>query len=91
GGHNVIEPASYGKAVITGSYTINFKDIVSDMHKNNAITVVDENNFKDYLIELIKDEEFRRKTGKNGLDFCLRKKDEIENYLKQYLAENIIT
>ncbi len=91
GGHNVIEPASYGKAVITGSYTINFKDIVSDMRKNDAITIVDEDNFKDYLIKLIKDEEFRHKTGENGLDFCLRKKDEIENYLKQYLAENIIT
>ncbi|MFW0883626.1 3-deoxy-D-manno-octulosonic acid transferase [Candidatus Acidulodesulfobacterium sp. H_13] len=91
GGHNVIEPASYGRAVVTGSYAINFKDIVSDMHKNNAITVVDENNFKDCLIELIKDKEFRRKMGENGSDFCLRKKDEIENYLKQYFAENIIT
>ena len=90
GGHNVLEPASYGKTVVTGSYAVNFKDIISEMVRFDAITETDEKNFKDILIKLIKDEKLRSETGKNGLKFCLQKKEEFETYFKNYLSEIIL-
>ncbi len=86
GGHNVLEPASYGKTVITGSYAVNFNDIISEMVKYDAITVTDEKNFKEVLTKLIKDEKLRNKTGKNGLNFCLKKREEFKTYFKNYLT-----
>ena len=89
GGHNVLEPASYGKTVITGSYAANFNDIISEMVKYDAITVTDEKNFKEVLTKLIKDERLRNETGKNGLNFCLKKREEFKTYFKNYLTEVI--
>ena len=91
GGHNVLEPASYGKTVVTGSYAVNFKDIISEMVRFNAIIEMDENNFKDILVKLIKDEKLRSETGKNGLNFCLQKREEFETYFKNYLTEIILS
>ncbi len=90
GGHNVLEPALYGKTVVTGSYAVNFKDIISEMVRFDAITETDEKNFKDILIKLIKDEKLRSETGKNGLKFCLKKKEEFEAYFKNYLTEIVV-
>ena len=90
GGHNVLEPASYGKTVITGSYAANFNDIISEMVKYDAITVTNEKNFKEVLTKLIKDEKLRNETGKNGLNFCLKKREEFKTYFKNYLTEVIV-
>ncbi|MDA8158401.1 MAG: hypothetical protein M0034_04360 [Deltaproteobacteria bacterium] len=90
GGHNVLEPASYGKTVVTGSYAVNFKDIISEMVRFDAITETDEKNFKDILVKLIKDEKLRSETGKNGLKFCLQKREEFETYFKNYLTEIVV-
>ena len=86
-----MEPASYGKTVVTGSYAVNFKDIISEMVRFNAIIEMDENNFKDILVKLIKDEKLRSETGKNGLNFCLQKREEFETYFKNYLTEIILS
>ena len=90
GGHNVLEPASYGKTVVTGSYAVNFKDIISEMVRFDAITETDEKNFRDILIKLIKDEKLRSENGKNGLKFCLQKKEEFETYFKNYLTKIVV-
>ncbi|MHB8231554.1 MAG: 3-deoxy-D-manno-octulosonic acid transferase [bacterium] len=90
GGHNILEPALYGKSVITGAYSTNFNDIVQEMLKFNAITEVAERNFKQTLINLIKNKDLRMEIGKNGLNFCIRKRDEFKTYFKNYLTENII-
>jgi len=37
GGHNIIEPALFGKPVIVGPYMFNFKDITRAFLENNAI------------------------------------------------------
>ncbi len=41
GGHNIIEPATYGKAIIIGPLVENFKDIVDCFKKADAIVQVD--------------------------------------------------
>ena len=42
GGHNPIEAAAWGCAVITGPHVINFATIVRDMERGGAIRVVDD-------------------------------------------------
>ena len=42
GGHNVIEPAFYGKAIVIGPKFGNFRDIVACFKENNAIVQVDD-------------------------------------------------
>ncbi len=86
GGHNVLEPASFGKPVITGEYAANFADITGEMVKCSAGAVTSKKNFKDVLIEFIKDENLREKTGENALNFCLAKNAELKKYLKNYLS-----
>lgn len=41
GGHNVLEPASYGIPVITGTYYSNFKEIVEHMSAQDAIIIAE--------------------------------------------------
>jgi 3-deoxy-D-manno-octulosonic-acid transferase len=40
GGHNIIEPAFYGKAIVIGPMVWNFRDIVACFSKKNAIVQV---------------------------------------------------
>ncbi|HEX8088941.1 MAG TPA: 3-deoxy-D-manno-octulosonic acid transferase, partial [Blastocatellia bacterium] len=40
GGHNIIEPAVYSKPVIVGPYTENFREIVSDFARAEALVQV---------------------------------------------------
>ncbi|MHB1645709.1 MAG: hypothetical protein EVG15_05025 [Candidatus Acididesulfobacter diazotrophicus] len=51
GGHNILEPILYSKAVITGPYINNFKNIADTYIKNNAVKIIKKENF---LIEFIK-------------------------------------
>ncbi len=90
GGHNILEPASFGKAVITGSYASNFRDVVNSMVKNNAIAVITERDFKNTLYKLINDDIYRRNTGLNALNYYLEKRDKSKEALINYLSANFI-
>lgn len=90
GGHNILEPASFGKAIITGSYASNFHDIVIDMLKNNAVTVITEQDFKNTLYELINNDKLRQNTGLNALEYYLKKTDKSKDALINYLSANFI-
>ena len=85
GGHNILEPAGYGKAVVTGKYALNFTDITGEMSENKALILADEKNIKEYILKLIENDNLTMETGRNGLDFCLKKKEEFEEYFKKYL------
>ncbi len=40
GGHNIIEPAQHGVAVVTGNHTENFRDIVSLFQRRDGVRIV---------------------------------------------------
>ncbi|MHB1694350.1 MAG: hypothetical protein ACYCUW_10820, partial [bacterium] len=51
GGHNILEPILYSKAVVMGPYINNFKNIADTYIKNNAVKIIEKENF---LVEFIK-------------------------------------
>jgi 3-deoxy-D-manno-octulosonic-acid transferase len=40
GGHNIIEPAQHGVAIVTGNHTENFRDIISRFQSQDAVRIV---------------------------------------------------
>ncbi|MDE2009118.1 MAG: hypothetical protein KGJ09_03470 [Candidatus Omnitrophica bacterium] len=64
GGQNVIEPASYGKAVIIGPLVQNFRDIVACFKEHDAIVQVEgKEAFEKAVLALCADEDRRRMLG----------------------------
>jgi len=73
GGHNVIEPASYGKAIVVGPRCENFKDIILCFTEANAIIQVDgPHSFEIAVIELCKDKPKRERLGAAALEVIAR-------------------
>ncbi len=90
GGHNILEPASFGKAIMTGSHASNFQDIILDMLKNDAVTVITEHDFKNTLCKLINDDKLRQNAGLNALRYYLETRDSSKEALINYLSANFI-
>ena len=64
GGHNVIEPAFYGKAIVVGPRFENFRDIVACFKEGNAILQVqDVQAFEKTVMALCRDEAQREALG----------------------------
>ena len=49
GGHNILEPAQFGKPIFVGPYTQNFRDIISIFQHADALCVLDPANPAKYL------------------------------------------
>jgi 3-deoxy-D-manno-octulosonic-acid transferase len=64
GGHNILEPAQYGAAIIVGPYTFNFKEIVSIFEKGGAIKVVNAETMGHELLALLNQPEERERLGR---------------------------
>lgn len=68
GGHNIIEPAQYGAAIVVGNHTENFREIVSLFQKNDAVRIVGPAELPLVFIELLTNEEERKALGSRALD-----------------------
>ena len=66
GGHNIIEPAQHGVAIIVGNHTENFREIVSLFQSRNALRVVGPAEFPLVLMELIANKAERKALGKRA-------------------------
>jgi 3-deoxy-D-manno-octulosonic-acid transferase len=66
GGHNILEPALYGVAVVTGNHYENFRDIVNYFASKNAVRVVGLAELPLVLIELIENAAEREQLGRNA-------------------------
>lgn len=64
GGHNILEPALFGAAVLVGPHTENFRDIIALFAKADAVLVVaDSDELGAAFIELLRDEQKRKSLG----------------------------
>ena len=74
GGHNPLEPAANGCALISGKYVFNWQNIYEDMIKDKAcIMINDISELKIKMAELIKNESLLDHYKKRALDFSNKK------------------
>jgi 3-deoxy-D-manno-octulosonic-acid transferase len=91
GGHNILEPASLGKAVITGPHMFNFRDIAALFSaRRGCVTVSDAFQLEDELRQLLADEKKAEALGIRAREaICgnqgatLRNRQAIEELLKK--------
>lgn len=63
GGHNIIEPAQHGVAIVTGNHTENFRDIVWLFQTRDAVRIVGVSELPLTLMHLLDQDEERRALG----------------------------
>jgi 3-deoxy-D-manno-octulosonic-acid transferase len=68
GGHNIIEPAQHGVAVVTGNHTENFRDIVALFQSRDAVRIVGLAELPLTLMQLLADDTERRALGRSALE-----------------------
>ena len=68
GGHNILEPARYGAAIVVGEHTENFRDIVELFRRQNAVKVTNPSNVEKDLFGLMADESGRLALGEQGAE-----------------------
>ena len=68
GGHNIIEPAQHGVAIMVGNHIENFRDIVGLFQSEDAVRVVGPAEFPLVLMELLSNDDERAALGRRGAE-----------------------
>jgi 3-deoxy-D-manno-octulosonic-acid transferase len=68
GGHNIIEPAQHGVAIVVGNHTENFRDIVSLFQSRGAVRVAGPAELPLVLLELLANDTERRVLGQRAAE-----------------------
>ncbi|MBS1851754.1 MAG: 3-deoxy-D-manno-octulosonic acid transferase [Acidobacteria bacterium] len=68
GGHNILEPAMYGAAIVVGNHTENFRDIVWLFQNEDAVRIVGPAELPIVWMELLADEADRHALGRRALE-----------------------
>lgn len=66
GGHNIIEPAQHGVAVVTGNHTENFRDIVWLFQSQDAVRIVGPAELPLLLMHLLENDDERAALGRRA-------------------------
>ena len=67
GGHNVLEAAQFGKAVLVGPHTENFRDIIEIFRRAEALRVVTPQTLAPTALQLLEDHGDRAALGRRAL------------------------
>ena len=68
GGHNILEPAQYGAAIVVGPHTFNFREIVSIFEQGDAIRVVSAATLGPQFLALLNEPQERERLGHRAKD-----------------------
>ena len=68
GGHNIIEPARHGVAIVVGNHTENFRDIIWLFQTQDAVRIVGPAELPLVFMELISNETERKALGARAAD-----------------------
>ena len=71
GGHNILEPARHGVAILTGPHTFNFREIVKIFQDGGAIRIVSADNLAADFLELLHHEAKRADLGRRARELFL--------------------
>jgi len=68
GGHNIIEPAQHGVAIVVGNHTENFRDIVGLFRSRDAVRIVGPADLPLVLMELLASGAERQRLGRRAAE-----------------------
>ena len=68
GGHNIIEPARHGVAIVVGNHTENFRDIIWLFQQQDAVRIVGPAELPLVLMELISNDAERKALGQRAAE-----------------------
>lgn len=84
GGHNILEPANYSKAIIYGPYMENFAaENILFLDNNAAIQAKDSASAVSHINQLVSDLPYRQKLGHNAHQLMLKNRNIAEVYLQK--------
>jgi 3-deoxy-D-manno-octulosonic-acid transferase len=66
GGHNVLEPAQFGKAILVGPHTENFRDIIDIFRRADALRVVTPQSLTSTVLQLLENHDARAALGQRA-------------------------
>jgi 3-deoxy-D-manno-octulosonic-acid transferase len=82
GGHNIIEPAQHGVAIMVGNHTENFRDMVGLFQSQDAARVVGPAEFPLVLLDLLSDPSERAALGRRAAETLRSQMGATERTLK---------
>jgi len=94
GGHNIIEPARHGVAIVVGNHTENFRDIIWLFQTKDALRIVGPAELPLVLMELISNDAERRALGQRAAETLQSQAGATEktfNALEKLLAPATLT
>ena len=68
GGHNIIEPAQHGVAIVVGNHTENFRDIVALFQSRDAVRIVGPAELPLALMQLLANDAERAALGQRAAE-----------------------
>jgi 3-deoxy-D-manno-octulosonic-acid transferase len=92
GGHNIIEPAQHGVAILVGNHTENFRDIVGLFQSRDAVRVVGPAELPLTFMELLANETARRALGRRAAETLESQRGATQftvTKLKELLADRV--
>lgn len=85
GGHNVLEAAQFGKAILVGPHTENFRDIIEIFHRSDALRVVTPQTLTSTVLRLLEDDAERTALGERALQVMLSQRGATEKTVSSLL------
>lgn len=93
GGHNLLEPAALGRAVITGPHYFNFNEITKQfLQADAAIQVTETTELAKTVIELLQNSQQRAQMGEAGLRLIANSQGastRLLNLIKRHIAPHV--
>jgi 3-deoxy-D-manno-octulosonic-acid transferase len=86
GGHNVIEPAAFAKPIIVGPHTDNFRQIVSDFARADALLQVQPNELTTALVGLLSHPDRAREMGERARNILLANRGATDRTIREIKA-----
>jgi 3-deoxy-D-manno-octulosonic-acid transferase len=85
GGHNVLEAAQFGTAILVGPYTDNFRDVVSVFQRADALRVVTPGSLTSTVLELLQNDSERAGLGQRAREVMAQQQGATERTITALL------
>ncbi len=83
GGHNIIEPASFGKCILCGNHMENFEEIYALFKGQKALSTTNQTRLRDDLKTLISHKEEADQIGRRALGVVRRNKGVTDRIIRE--------